>query len=31
VLNQLAPQLRATEVEADRKTATVDVPTTATE
>jgi len=31
VLNQLALQLRATEVEADRKTATVDVPTTATE
>jgi N utilization substance protein B len=31
VLNQLAPQLRTTEVEADRKTATVDVPTTATE
>jgi transcription antitermination protein NusB len=31
VLNQLAPQLRATEVEADRKTPTVDSPTAATE
>ena len=30
VLNQLAPQLRATEVEADRKTPAVDVPTAAT-
>jgi len=31
VLNQLAPQLRATEVEADRKTPSVDLPTAATE
>jgi N utilization substance protein B len=31
VLNQLAPQLRATEVEADRKTPTADSPTAATE
>ena len=31
VLNQLAPQLRATEVEADRKKSTVDLPTAATE
>ena len=31
VLNQLAPQLRATEVEADRKTPTADLPTAATE
>jgi len=31
VLNQLAPQLRATEVEADRKTPAVDLPTAATE
>jgi N utilization substance protein B len=31
VLNQLAPHLRATEVEADRKTPTVDLPTAATE
>jgi N utilization substance protein B len=30
VLNQLAPQLRATEVEADRKTPAVDLPTAAT-
>ena len=31
VLNQLALQLRATEVEADRKTPSVDLPTAATE
>ena len=31
VLNQLAPQLRATEVEADRKTPSVDLPAAATE
>ncbi len=31
VLNQLALQLRATEVEADRKTPTADLPTAATE
>jgi N utilization substance protein B len=31
VLNQLAPQLRATEVEADRKTSSTDSPTAATE
>ena len=31
VLNQLAPQLRATEVEADRKTPSIDLPTAATE
>jgi len=31
VLNQLAPQLRATEVEADRKTPIADSPTAATE
>ena len=31
VLNQLAPQLRATEVEADRKTPSVDLPSAATE
>ena len=31
VLNQLAPHLRATEVEADRKKPTVDLPTAATE
>ena len=31
VLNQLAPQLRVTEVEADRKTPSVDWPTAATE
>ena len=31
VLNQLAPQLRAPEVEADRKTPSVDLPTAATE
>jgi N utilization substance protein B len=31
VLNQLALQLRAPEVEADRKTATTDLPTAATE
>ena len=31
VLNQLAPQLRATEVEADRKTPTTDSPIAATE
>jgi N utilization substance protein B len=31
VLNQLAPQLRATEVEADRKTPSTDSPTAATE
>ena len=31
VLNQLAPQLRATEVEDDRKTPTADSPTAATE
>ena len=31
VLNQLAPQLRATEVEADRKTPMADLPTAATE
>ena len=31
VLNQLAPQLRSTEVEADRKTPSVDLPTAATE
>ena len=31
VLNQLALQLRAAEVEADRKTATTDLPTAATE
>ena len=31
VLNQLAPHLRATEVEADRKTPTADLPTAATE
>ena len=31
VLNQLAPYLRATEVEADRKTPTADLPTAATE
>ena len=31
VLNQLAPQLRATEVEADRKTPTADSTTAATE
>ena len=31
VLNQLAPQLRYTEVEADRKTPSVDLPTAATE
>lgn len=31
VLNQLAPNLRATEVEADRKTPTADLPTAATE
>jgi N utilization substance protein B len=31
VLNQLAPKLRATEVEADRKTPSVDLPTAATE
>ena len=31
VLNQLAPHLRATEVEADRKKPTIDLPTAATE
>jgi len=31
VLNQLAPHLRATEVEADRKKPTADLPTAATE
>ena len=31
VLNQLAPHLRATEVEADRKTPKIDLPTAATE
>ena len=31
ILNQLALQLRATEVEADRKTPTADLPTAATE
>jgi N utilization substance protein B len=31
VLNQLAPHLRATEVETDRKTPTADLPTAATE